>query len=159
MRPRMSAAFHAVVAMGTNRVIGRGGKLPWHEPDDLRFFKQLTSGHPVIMGRRTWDSIGRPLPNRRNIVLSRTMAPVAGIEVVRTPEELATLGLQGDAFVIGGAEIYRELLPQCASVYVSKMNAAPEGDAFMPAFEADFPRAEKVAEFPNFTVWRHFRAV
>lgn len=147
--------LHAVVAMAANRVIGRAGRLPWHLPEDLRFFKELTTGHPVVMGRKTYESIGRPLPRRRNIVLSRGWTPPeeSGVEVIRAPGELASLGLAGRVFVIGGAEIYRLLLPWCASVIVSKLHAVHEGDAWMPEFEADFPHTEKLADHAEFDVW------
>jgi len=149
--------------MAANRVIGRAGALPWHLPEDLKFFKALTLGHPVVMGRKTFESIGRPLPKRRNIVLSR--APAAGssawsapgIEVMHSPDDLGTLGLSGRVFVIGGAEIYRLLLPLCSSVMVTKVHAPCEGDAFMPVFEADFPVAERLAVHPEFDIWEHRR--
>lgn len=150
--------------MASNRVIGRGGGLPWHVPDDLKFFKSLTRGHPVVMGRKTFESIGRPLPQRRNIVLSRRPeggAPgwsAPGLEIIHSPEDLDALGLVGRVFVIGGAEVYRLLLPRCTSVIVSRMQAVPDGDAFMPPFEADFPRCDRLATFESFEVWEHFRA-
>jgi dihydrofolate reductase len=161
--PTAAFTLHAVVAMAANRVIGRAGALPWHLPEDLKFFKSLTLGHPVVMGRKTFDSIGRPLPKRRNLVLSR--APAAGgsawsapgIEVIHSLEDLGSLGLSGRVFVIGGAEIYRLLLPHCASVIVSKLHAAHDGDAFMPPFEDDFPVAERLAAHPDFEVWEHRR--
>lgn len=149
--------------MAANRAIGRGGALPWHLPDDLKFFKALTLGHPVVMGRKTFASIGRPLPKRRNIVLSRAPAVGAspwsapGVEVIHTAENLATLGLAGRVFVIGGAEIYRLLLPVCASVIVSRLRATHDGDAFMPPFESEFPEAERLATYPDFEVWEHRR--
>ena len=149
--------------MAANRVIGRGGVLPWHLPDDLKFFKALTLGHPVVMGRKTFASIGRPLPRRRNIVLSRPPAAGAtawsapGVEVIHAPEELSRLSLSGRVFVIGGSEIYRLLLPLCASVIVSKLHDAHDGDAFMPPFEAAFPVAEPLAAYPDFEVWEHRR--
>lgn len=149
--------------MAANRVIGRGGALPWHLPDDLKFFKSLTLGHPVVMGRKTFASIGRPLPRRRNIVLSRPPADGAsawsapGVEVVHSPSDLATLGFTGRVFVIGGAEIYRLLLPLCASVIVSRLRAAHDGDAVMPVFENEFPVAEGLATYPDFEVWEHRR--
>jgi dihydrofolate reductase len=151
--------LHAVVAMAANRVIGANGRLPWHEPEDLKFFKKLTSGHPVIMGRKTFESIGKPLPNRRNLVLSRKWTPPAGVEVVPAPEALSQLGLEGDVFVIGGAEVFRHLLPYCQSVVASHLHASYPGDALMPPFEHDFPRAEKLLTFPSFEVWRHWRQV
>jgi dihydrofolate reductase len=149
--------LHAVVAMAANRVIGSKGRLPWHLPDDLRFFRQLTIGHPVVMGRRTFESIGRPLSGRRNIVLSRTLAPAQSIDVVRDAAGLDGLGLSGPVFVIGGAEIYRQLLPRCQSVYLSRLFARFDGDTLMVPFEADFPVVEKLAEFPGFEVLHHRR--
>jgi dihydrofolate reductase len=156
--------LHAVVAMAANRLIGRAGSLPWHLPEDLKFFKSLTLGHPVIMGRKTHESIGRPLPHRRNIVLSRSASHAsqasqgpAPVEIIHSPGELAHLGLTGRGFVIGGAEIYQLLLPHCASVIVSRVAGDWEGDAYMPSFEADFPVAERLASFPTFDVWEHHR--
>ena len=151
----MSAAtWHAVAAMAANRVIGRDGRMPWHLPEDLKFFRNLTHGHPIVMGRKTWESLGRPLPGRRNLVLSRTLAEAPGAEIVRSVEELDALGLAGDVFVIGGAETYRLLLPRCASVYITVLTAAPEGDAFMPPFEADFPDVTVLEAMPGTAEWR-----
>jgi dihydrofolate reductase len=148
--------LHAVLAMAANRVIGRQGRLPWHLPDDLRFFRKLTIGHPVVMGRRTFESIGRPLPGRRNVIVSRTLAREDGIDVVRDAAGLDALGLAGPVFVIGGAEIYRLLLPRCQSVYLSRLFAPYDGDIIMPPFEDDFPVVEKVADYSDFEVL-HFR--
>lgn len=149
--------------MAANRVIGRHGTLPWHLPDDLKFFKSLTLGHPVVMGRKTFAGIGRPLPGRRNIVLSRPPADgtpawsARGVEVVPSPAALADLGLTGRVFVIGGAEIYRLLLPLCTSVIVSRLREAHAGDTVMPAFEDEFPVAECLATYPDFEVWEYRR--
>jgi dihydrofolate reductase len=149
--------LHAVAAMTQNRVLGLDGKMPWHLPADLKFFKRITSGHPVLMGRKTWDSLGRPLPNRRNLVLSRTPGNLTGAEVITDVSQLATLGLTGDVFVIGGAEIYRLLLPHCASVYLTELNFTTEGDTFFPSFESAFPRCEVLESSPE-AVWkRYFR--
>lgn len=148
----MAFSMHAVVAMAANRVIGREGRLPWSLPDDLRFFKKLTLGHPVVMGRRTHESIGRPLPGRRNIVLSRSAGALPGCEVIASPGDLDSLGLEGDVFLIGGAEVFRLLLPRCESVYLSRLHQAAEGDALMPPFEQDFPDARLLASFPEFEI-------
>ncbi|MGI8602007.1 MAG: dihydrofolate reductase [Verrucomicrobiales bacterium] len=152
------AAFelHAVAAMAANRVIGRDGKLPWRLPNDLRFFQNLTCGHPVVMGRRTYESIGRPLKGRRNIVLSRSLVPSPGVEIIQGPGSLWDLDLSGSVFVIGGEAIYRELLPQCSSVYLSRLFAAFAGDTWLPPFEQDFPLVEKLATFPEFELL-HYR--
>lgn len=135
--------LYAIVAMASNRVIGKEGKLPWHLPEDLKFFKQTTLGHPILMGRRTFESIGKPLPKRRNIVLSRTMEPRDGVEVIRTVEELARLFSPDDkVFVIGGAEIFEMLLPSCEGLYLTFVEHPYEGDALMPAYEEGFKTPE-----------------
>ena len=150
----MSAVFKAIAAMSANRVIGRDGSLPWRLPEDMKFFRAQTTGHPIVMGRKTWDSLGRPLPNRRNIILSRTMAAAEGAEVVRSVEELDALGLEGDVYIIGGAEIYRLLMPRCAAVYLTVLTAEAEGDAFFPPFEPEFPRMKVVQELNDIAQWR-----
>jgi dihydrofolate reductase len=152
----MKARWHAIAAMASNRVIGRGGVMPWHLPDDLKFFKQTTLGCPVVMGRKTWESLGRPLPGRRNIVLSRGLGDVAGAEVVDSVEALDGLGLEGDVFVIGGAEIYRLLLERCVSVYLTVLAGPAEGDAFMPAFEEAFPVVAVIGRQPGVAEWRRY---
>jgi len=150
----MHSSFKAIAAMSANRVIGREGALPWRLPEDMKFFRAQTTGHPIVMGRKTWDSLGRPLPGRRNIVLSRTMEAVAGMEVVRSVEELDALGLEGDVYIIGGAEIYRLLLPRCVAVYLTVLEAAAEGDAFFPEFEAEFPHMRVLQELNGVAQWR-----
>ena len=129
--------------MASNRVIGREGKLPWHLPEDLKFFKRTTLGHPILMGRKTFDSIGKPLPGRKNIVLSRTMLPREGVEVIRDISELPRVC--GDAekiFLIGGAQLFAELLPQCAGLYLTWIAQPHEGDVFLPPFEHLFDLKE-----------------
>lgn len=126
-----------IAALTPDRVIGRDNELPWRIPDDLRHFKRLTRGKPVIMGRRNYLSIGRPLPDRTNIVLTRQPAFEApGCRVVGTPE--AALEAAGDAdeiMVIGGAEIYRLFLPQAQRMYLTWVEADLTGDIHFPAFD------------------------
>jgi dihydrofolate reductase len=129
----------AIVAMASNRVIGRDGTLPWHFPEDLKFFKRTTLGHPILMGRATFESIGRPLPGRQNIVLSRTMAPREGITVIRHISDLSQHCPAGiTVFVIGGAQVYAELLPQCDGLYLTWVHQPYEGDTYLPEFESLF---------------------
>lgn len=125
-------------AMAENRVIGRGGHLPWHLPKDLRHFKRLTVDHTVIMGRKTFDEIQRPLSNRRNVVISRNPAfRPGGVTVVPNLDEALALGAtEGEVFVIGGAEIYRLALPRADRLYLTVIHAHVEGDTFFPAFDA-----------------------
>ena len=155
-----SAMLTAIVAMTPDRVIGRDGTLPWHLPADLAFFKRTTQGHTVVMGRKTWDSIGRPLPKRRNLVLTRDRTWRAdGAEVLHTPEELrAMLGKQeGHAFIIGGAQVYAAFLPWLDDLIVSHLHAHHPGDTFLPPFEHEFPHSEILETHPDFTVRRWSR--
>jgi len=150
----------AIAAMASNRVIGRDGELPWHLPEDFRWFKKLTMGLPMVMGRKTCESIGRPLPGRRNLVVSRqwTQAP-EGFELLDSTDALDELGLQGDVFVIGGAVIFEELLPRCEEVYLSYVFEQYPGDTFFPAFEDQFEMAEVLASYPEFELRRYVRKV
>jgi len=131
-----------VVAHARNGVIGREGGLPWHLPADLKHFKELTSGHTVVMGRRTYESLPdrfRPLPNRRNVVLTTNPGYVAHGAEVFTSLERALDGCEdGTCFVIGGAATYRQALPLSDRVYATQLEAACDGDARFP----DLPEAE-----------------
>jgi len=142
--------------MTSERVIGKGGTLPWHLPEDLKFFKRTTSGHPIVMGRKTYDSIGFPLPKRRNIVLTRdTTWSAEGVEVIHSTEELKSLnGISDQVFVIGGSEIYAAFLPHLDELIVSHVKENFEGDTRFPEFEDQFPNSEVVEEFDEFTVKR-----
>jgi dihydrofolate reductase len=152
----LSIHLTAIVAMTAGRVIGRDGTLPWHLPGDLAFFKRVTTGHPVVMGRKTCESIGRPLPKRRNIVLTRDPSwSAAGVEVIHSPAELQSLpGLDGRVFIIGGAEIYAAFLPELDDLLVSHVFAEHAGDTFFPEFESDFPQSELLESHADFEVRR-----
>ena len=155
MTPRLTA----IVAMTPSRVIGRGGDLPWHLPEDLKFFKRTTSGHPIVMGRKTYESIGRPLPKRRNIVLTRDPAWSApGVETITSPEQLNALEDLGDTvFIIGGAEIYQAFMPHLDELLVSHVFAEHEGDTFFPPFDSAFPNSETIERHEDFEVRRWSR--
>ncbi|MFC3712064.1 dihydrofolate reductase [Sphingoaurantiacus capsulatus] len=139
MRPVISF----VVARADNGVIGRDNALPWHLPADLKHFKRLTVGKPVVMGRKTFDSIGKPLPGRHNIVLTRDAEWRAeGVTVVSNlAEAVAAAGLDPksraeEVMIIGGAAVYAEALPLATRVYLTEVHEAPEGDTLLPAFDA-----------------------
>jgi len=144
--------------MASNRVIGKDGKLPWHLPEDFRWFKKLTMGHPIVMGRKTCESIGKPLPGRRNVVISRqwTEAP-EGFELVNSIDELFDSDLEEEVFLIGGAVLYEELLPKCDEFYLSYVFEEYQGDAFLPAFEDQFEMKEVMASYPEFELRRYVR--
>ncbi len=131
-----------VVARADNGVIGRDNALPWHLPADLKHFKRLTVGKPVVMGRRMFESIGKPLPGRHNIVLTRDCDWQAeGVTVVpNLAEAIAAAGLQPNAradeiMIIGGAQIYAEALPSARRVYLTEVHASPAGNTLLPAFD------------------------
>jgi dihydrofolate reductase len=128
-----------IVAVSENGVIGRGGELPWHLSNDLRRFKEITLGHTVIMGRRTWESIGRPLPGRRMVVISRRAdfqiidPHVKAVSSLEDALRVAASKNDDEAFIIGGAELYRAALPVANRLYLTRVHATVEGDAFFPA--------------------------
>jgi len=128
-----------VVAVSENGVIGRDGGLPWHIPEDLRHFKQRTLGHAIVMGRRTYDSIGRPLPGRRNIVVTRQRSlEIPGCDVVHSLSEaieLARAGGDDEPRIIGGASLYAESLPLATRLILTEVHQSIEGDTFFPAFD------------------------
>ncbi|HYF93121.1 MAG TPA: dihydrofolate reductase [Symbiobacteriaceae bacterium] len=123
-----------VWAMGRNRVIGKGGKMPWYLSADLIHFRKLTRGHVVVMGRKTHESIGEALPKRINVVLTRDRQYAApGCEVVQSIEEV--LRDERPVFIIGGAELYREFLPYAKSLHITRIHADFEGDTFFPEYD------------------------
>lgn len=128
-----------IVATDANNGIGIHNSLPWHLPEDLAHFKRLTSGHPIIMGRKTFDSIGRPLPNRRNIVITRNAGwRHDGVECAGSLEEARKLVADADqAFVIGGAQVYGQAMPLVARLVITRIARTYECDAFFPAVNAD----------------------
>ncbi len=185
----------AIAAMSLNRVIGRDNKIPWHLPEDFKWFKQLTTGHFVMMGRKTFESLGRPLPNRTNIVISRSPMKLARDEkfratfgparvghwrarlgrpyqlgfdrftdrdvwLVRDPRRLAeahaTVRPGRELFLIGGAQLYAQLLDRCSDLYLSVVQREVVGDAYFPEFEDRFDFADVPLRTPEFEV-RHFR--
>ena len=159
MNSAKSYSLIAVVAMASNRVIGRDGQLPWQLPEDLKLFKKITLGHPILMGRKTYESIGRPLPKRRNIVISRTWEAPEGIdvEVIKSPDQLNSLGFEGQVFLIGGAQVYAALLPLCDEVLLSYVYEPHEGDTVFPAFEDQFELSAVVEKFEAFELRRYLR--
>ena len=132
----MSASITLIVATERQRGIGINNTLPWRLPEDLAFFKRTTTGHTIIMGRKTFDSIGRPLPNRRNVVVTRNPGWThAGVEVVGSLQQAAAVAGEGEAFVIGGAEIYQQALPLAQKLVVTEIDADITCDAFFPAID------------------------
>lgn len=127
-----------LVAMDKNRLIGKDNDLPWRLPADLAYFKRVTMGHPIIMGRKTYDSIGRPLPGRENIIVTRdTSYKMEGCKVIHSIDEILKMNEEHDheLFVIGGAEIFKEILPYSDRLYITEIDEEFEGDTYFPAFD------------------------
>jgi dihydrofolate reductase len=122
-----------IVAIAKNNAIGKDNQLLWHISEDLKYFRQVTSGHAVIMGRKTFESIGKPLPNRKNIVISRTLAPQDGVTLASSiAEALQLVSNETEVFVIGGGAIYRETFPLAQKLYVTQVHETCRGDTFFP---------------------------
>ena len=133
----MIPSLTLIAALARNRVMGRDNRLPWRLPADLRFFKRITQGKPLLMGRRTWESIGRPLPGRRMIVLSRDPAYHApGCAMARSLEDaLAQAGAAAELMVIGGAALYQQTLPLVERLYLTRIDADVAGDVQFPEWD------------------------
>ena len=142
--------------MSLNRVIGAGDKIPWHLPEDFKWFKQLTTGHVLVMGRKTFESIGKPLPNRETIVLSRGAFSHPGVRVIHNLDELGPLAAGRDVFIAGGAQVYAQALPLCSDLYLTLVKREVAGDAFFPSFEDRFELAEEIRDTPEFKIL-HYR--
>ncbi|MFT4612927.1 MAG: dihydrofolate reductase [Bacteroidia bacterium] len=150
-----------IVAAAENDIIGRNNALPWHLPEDMKSFRRITMGKPVIMGRRTFESIGRPLPGRANIVITRQQGyQIEGVNVVHSLEEALCLAAElvlidgvEEAVVMGGADIYREALPQANRLYLTRVHAEVEGDVSLPAVDwavwREVSREDHFAQAPN----------
>lgn len=127
-----------IVAIAKNNAIGKDNKLLWYLPNDLKHFKDVTTGHSVIMGRKTFESVGRPLPKRRNIVVTRQSISIDGCEVVPSIEAaLALCADEDQVFIVGGAEIYKQAIPLTDRIYLTKVDQDFEGDTFFPELNVD----------------------
>lgn len=151
--------YKAIVAVAEDGVIGRGGDLPWRLSADLKWFKKITLGHTILMGRKTWESLPGALPGRQNWVLSRTAEPQEGMAVFRSMDEVKqALTPTQTLFIIGGGEIYSMALPLCHELYISEVRQkVPDGDAFFPKFEDQFIPEEVLDDNPEFLLRRWVR--
>ncbi|MCS7004420.1 MAG: dihydrofolate reductase [Cytophagales bacterium] len=142
-----------IAAISQNRVLGKNNHLPWHLPDDLKRFKQLTLGHTVVMGRKTFESIGKALPQRRNIVMSRQANFIAhGCWVVASVSQVLELVQEWnetELFVIGGGEIYRKMLPIATHLYLTEVYTTVEGDTFFPFLGEEWKEIKRVSHFAD----------
>jgi dihydrofolate reductase len=148
--------FKAIAAMAENRVIGAGNRLPWHLPEDFKWFKRMTTGQVIVMGRKTYESIGKPLPNRTTLVLSRSAREIPGVRVISSLAEIDLAHETREVYICGGAEIYAQALPLCSDVYLTLVKRSVPGDRFFPPFEDQFVEAEVVMDNPEFRI-THYR--
>jgi dihydrofolate reductase len=148
--------FKAIAAMSLNRVIGNGQKIPWHLPEDFRWFKKMTTGNTIVMGRKTFESIGRPLPDRTTIIISRAGFSYPGLQTITSLEELRPETLAGDVFICGGAQIYSQALPWCSDLYLTLVKRTVDGDAFFPHFEHQFEPVAVITDTAEFSI-THYR--
>ncbi len=137
--------INIIVAMAKNRVIGKNNKVPWNIPDELLHFKKLTTGNTVIMGRKTFESIGKPLLHRNNIVISTSLPPTKGIDVCASIDEgIMKAKMYGkDIFIIGGAQIYEQTISLAGKMFISYVKKEYDGDAFFPEFDENDWHIEK----------------
>lgn len=151
-----SFPFKTIAAMAENRVIGNGAKIPWHLPEDFKWFKQTTLGHVLVMGRKTYESIGRPLPGRQTLVLSRSASAIEGVQVISSLDEINVTEESKTVFICGGAEIYRLALPRCSDLFLTRVKRSVDGDIFFPRFEDQFREIKEIRDCDEFRIV-HYR--
>lgn len=147
--------FRALAAMSENRVIGINNSIPWHLPEDFKWFKKMTLGKTIIMGRKTFDSIGKPLPGRTTWVLSRSTTPIPDVEVFGSLEDiLKNLHRAGDSppIICGGSDIYQQTLPLCSDLYLTIVKQNVDGDSFFPEVNHLFQNSELIKDCNDFRI-------
>lgn len=148
--------FQAIAAMSGNRVIGAGNKIPWHLPEDFKWFKKMTTGNVIVMGRKTFESIGKPLPNRETIVLTRGTWQHPGVKTISDLSQINPAKEAREIFICGGAQVYEQALPLCSTLYLTLVKRVVEGDAFFPQFENQFEPVAEILDCADFKIV-HYR--
>lgn len=147
--------FKAIAAMSENRVIGNAGEIPWHLPEEFQWFKKATLGGILIMGRKTYESIGKPLPGRETYVLSRQPVNIPGVQHLTNVQQIRELETgEKTIWIAGGAEIYRQTLDDCDEIFLTRIHRQCEGDTFFPEFEDRFEPAEVIETNTDYTIKR-----
>jgi dihydrofolate reductase len=147
--------------MSLNRVIGNANTIPWRLPEDFKWFKKMTTGQVIVMGRKTFESIGKPLPNRTTVVLTRSAENIPGVLTASSLDRLPLTSpelIGREIFICGGAQIYAHALERCSDLYLSLVQRTVAGDTFFPAFEDQFELVDTLLTFPEFKVL-HYRRV
>ncbi|OUW15801.1 MAG: dihydrofolate reductase [Opitutales bacterium TMED158] len=151
-----SAPWRAIAAMSENRVIGNGPDIPWRISEDFKWFKAKTMGGILVMGRKTWDSIGRPLPGRATAVVSRSQPKLPnGVDLLPSLDAIDSRNYRAPIWICGGGEIYRQALPRCQELFLTLVKRQVEGDAFFPEFEDQFELKETLRDESEFQI-RHY---
>lgn len=145
--------------MAENRVIGNEGKIPWHLSEDFKWFKQKTIGNVLVMGRKTFESIGKPLPQRQTIVLSKRAENIPGVIVAHVWSEINPEADERQFFICGGAQIYAEGLPLCSDLFLTRVKRTVVGDTFFPPFENQFEESEILHDQPEFQIIHYKRII
>ena len=148
--------YQAIAAMSLNRVIGHGSRIPWHLPEDFRWFKKMTTGQVLMMGRKTFESIGKALPNRETIILSRSGFQAPGTRTVGDFRDVDPAREERTVFICGGAQVYQAALPHCSDLYLTLVKREVEGDVYFPPFEESFGLVEEIRDAPEFRIL-HYR--
>ncbi len=143
--------------MSENRVIGNKGQIPWHLPEDFKWVKQCTKGQVIAMGRKTFESMGRPLPLRENIVISRSTEAIEGCTVLPSLEALEKYPTDREIWIFGGSQIYAAAMDRVAELYLTVVKGTFEGDAYFPPFENQFGEPELIREEPEFRILKYTR--
>ena len=151
-------SYKAIAAMAENRVIGNAGDIPWHLPADFKWFKKTTMGGILVMGRKTYESIGKPLPGRETFVLSRQKLDIPGVQCFTDLRSIEDYDTEKTVWIAGGAEIYRQALPFCDEILLTRVHRKCEGDTSFPEFEDAFTFAEVIETNDDFTIERWMRA-
>ncbi|MCL5098335.1 MAG: dihydrofolate reductase, partial [Candidatus Omnitrophica bacterium] len=142
----------AIAAMSLNRVIGKGGRIPWHLSEDFQWFKRLTIGQVIVMGRKTFETFERPLPHRTTIVLTRSRVPIPGVQTISDLRQLDLAHETRQVYICGGALAYAYALPFCSDLFLTLVKQVVDGDAFFPTFEAQFEPVEELLDRPAFKI-------
>jgi dihydrofolate reductase len=145
----MSKTVTLIAAMGSNRAIGLDGRMPWHLPAELKHFKQATMGKTIVMGRKTWQAIGRPLPGRQNVVISRNPAYLArGVDLVGSLDEAIEVSQSDEVMIIGGGQLYEQALPLAQRMLLTLIDIEPQADTWFPDWDEDEWLQAAEAHFP-----------
>jgi dihydrofolate reductase len=147
--------WKSIAAMSENRVIGYRNKLPWHIPEDLKWLKEATVGAAIVMGRKTFESAGKPYPGRENIVISRTVTEIPGCVVLPSLDAMESYETDRPIWIFGGAEIYAQAMDRTSELYLTLVKGTFEGDTFFPPFEDQFILAETLREEPTFKILKY----